>query len=279
MDVYRIVARAAARGLLLFLLMLSVEPAAAQDHPADSISVRVVTYNIAGGRFGSVDSLAATLAQLAPDVVALQEVASNWEAVSQSVDQAEALGLRLGMESFYAPIYTVEDDTLGTRRFGLALLTRHPVVQRQDHPLTRLSTQDETPTPRPMPGFPEIVVRVGEVEVRVFSTHLDFRRDPSVRQEQVREMLGVLGDLSSPTLLLGDLNARPDAPEIAPLLARLGDAWQAGTGPGWTGPVRAPDRRIDYVLFSEHCRVRHAFVDTAATSDHFAVVADLRCAP
>ncbi len=250
----------------------------AQEHQADSVSFRVVTYNIAGGRYGEVDTLAALLASFDPDIVALQEVASNWEEASRSVDQARALGQKLGMTPFFAPIYTVEDEVQGVRQFGLAVLTRHPVVRQVNHDLTRLSTQEENPEPRPMPGFPEVVVRIGGADVRVFDTHLDYRRDPAVRQQQVRDMLATIGDLDGPTLLAGDLNAQPDAPELAPLLAFLRDAWAETDGPGFTIPTAAPTHRIDYVLLSSRCTARQAFVPDVQASDHRPVVADITCA-
>ncbi len=245
----------------------------------DSVSLRVVTFNIAGGRFGDMEAIAAVITALQPDVVALQEVASNWEEASRSTDQADDLGRRLGMEAFYAPIYSTGDGQGGLRRFGLAVLTRHPVVRRVNHDLTRLSTQTESTVPGLMPGFPELITRVGGIDVRVFNTHLDYRRDPAVRQQQVRDMLEIIGAFGGPTLLLGDLNARPEAPEIKPLLARFRDAWSKADGPGFTSPAREPANRIDYVLVSPHCRVRHARVLATGASDHYPVVTDLRCAP
>lgn len=144
-------------------------------------------------------------------MIALEEVASNWDEASAGVDQAEDLGRRLGMEMFYAPIYTVRDatgmqdgidvrdttgtqdategqdasgvkdttdvqeaagaqdtsevqeaagvhDTAGIRRFAFAVLTKHPITRGENHHITRISTQDEEPVPRTMPGFPEVAL-------------------------------------------------------------------------------------------------------------------------
>ena len=88
-------------------------------------------------------------------------------------------------------------------------------------------------------------------------------------------MLRYIGVANVPTLVLGDLNAPPDAPELAPLLARLTDAWPASAGPGFTYPADKPEKRIDYVLVSPHFRVRSATVPTTEASDHRPVVVDL----
>ncbi len=249
--------------------------APAQNRPPKEISFRVITYNIAAARNAGIDDIAAVLDSLRADAIALQEVASNWEEVSAGVDQAEDLGRRLGMESFSAPIYTVQDTT-GVRRFGLAVLTKRPIIRSENHHITRLSTQDAEPVPRMMPGFPEVAVRIDGAEVTIFNTHLDFRQDPSVRRQQVEDMLAIIGSDEETVLLVGDLNARPDAPEIQPLFARFLDSWE-GSEPGFTGPVNNPDRRIDYILHSRNCAVQDVFVHRARTSDHFPVVADLTC--
>jgi endonuclease/exonuclease/phosphatase family metal-dependent hydrolase len=111
--------------------------------------------------------------------------------------------------------------------------------------------------------------------VRIFDTHLDYRADPRVRQQQVTDMLAYIGDASVPTLLFGDLNAPPDAPEIQPLFERLHDTWPASAGAGLTDPADVPQKRIDYVLASKHFRVRSATVPVTLASDHRPVVVDL----
>jgi endonuclease/exonuclease/phosphatase family metal-dependent hydrolase len=112
--------------------------------------------------------------------------------------------------------------------------------------------------------------------VRVFVTHLDYRKDPSVRRTQVAEMLARIGAVDSPTLLLGDMNASPDAAEIQPLFARMRDSWLTTAGPGFTYPADTPTERIDYVFVSPNAKVDTAFVPVVpAASDHRPVVVDL----
>ncbi len=64
-------------------------------------------------------------------------------------------------------------------------------------------------------------------------------------------MVELLGTSRTPTLLVGDLNARPDAPEIKTLTAVLDDTWtEVGVGPGYTIEADNPTARIDYQLHS-----------------------------
>ena len=91
-------------------------------------------------------------------------------------------------------------------------------------------------------------------------------------------------------LLVGDLNARPDAPELDPLRARFIDAWELaedrGDQSGWrfwrrdeghTHPARTPHRRIDQVWVSAGVLVAAAPVlDPEGASDHLPLMVDLQ---
>ena len=129
--------------------------------------------------------------------------------------------------------------------------------------------------PSPAPGLLDALLDVRGHPVRVFNTHLDYRKDPAVRTQQVREMLGFIDDMSVPTLVFGDMNAAPDAPELQPLLTKLHDAWSGSAGPGFTYPADVPRERIDYVLVSPQFSVQGARVPETQASDHRPVVAEL----
>jgi endonuclease/exonuclease/phosphatase family metal-dependent hydrolase len=235
-----------------------------------------MTYNIQAGG-GNLERIAETIRGFAPDIVGLQEVDVHWGERSAFADQAAELAQSLGMQARFAPIYRIAgvDSTEPLREYGVAVLSRCPILSFTNHMLTRLSTQDVSRVPSPMPGFLEARVGVGGTVIRVLDTHLDYRADRRVREQQVAEMLAVLGQSSSPTVLLGDLNAQPQAPELQPLFARLNDVWLGRTDPGFTYPAGAPVRRIDYVLLSRHFAARSARVPVTLASDHRPVVVDL----
>ena len=256
------------------LLVLAV--AACAHAPAGDATLRVMSFNIAAGN-GDLDRIAQTIRAADADLVALQEVDVYWGERSNFVDQAARLGEQLRMQVRFARIYKLPAarPALPAREYGVALLSRHPIASWRNHMLTRLSTQQQAAAPESMPGFLEAAVRVNGTTVRVFNTHIDYRPDPSVRQKQVAEMLAYIGELSTPTLLLGDLNAQPHSPELQPLLERLRDAWPATAGPGYTYPAAEPVRRIDYVLTSAHFRVGSAQVPVTVASDHRPVIVEL----
>ncbi|WP_203350679.1 endonuclease/exonuclease/phosphatase family protein [Streptomyces sp. S-9] len=271
--------------LLAAVLSLTAAPAtAAQDASpsgfrAPAVPLRVATYNIHAGagedQVFDLDRTADALRGLHADVIGLQEVDVHWGERSAFVDEARALAGKLRMRVFFAPIYDLDPAAEGgeRRRYGVAVLSRHPVLHAENHEITRLSTQTPDPVPAPAPGFAEIVIRVKGVRTHVYSTHLDYRADPSIRAAQVADMLDVLADDRGPGILVGDFNAEPSAPELAPLWHTLRDA-APDAGP--TYPAVAPQKRIDLITVSHGITVSGARTHATAASDHRPVVADLR---
>jgi endonuclease/exonuclease/phosphatase family metal-dependent hydrolase len=257
--------------VLAVLSFLVAVPASAAPAP---VTLRVLSYNIHTGigADGVLDlgRTAGAIRATRADVVALQEVDVHWAARSEFRDQAHALARLLRMRVFFAPIYDLDPLPPGAprRQFGVAILSRLPMPHKENHEITRLSTQDPEAVPAPAPGFAEAVVVAKGVAIHVYATHLDYRPDPAVRAAQVADMLRIMS--RGPALLLGDFNATPDAPELAPLWRKLTPA-----PTGRTYPADVPEKRIDYVTFSNGIHVRSASVPATLASDHRPVLAEL----
>ncbi|MEU9578742.1 endonuclease/exonuclease/phosphatase family protein [Streptomyces chilikensis] len=278
-------------GLLGALALPGAAPAGAHaDPPAEAATVplRVVSYNIHAGagtdNVFDLDRQAEELRAMDADVIGLQEVDVHWGARSAWRDLATELGERLGMEVFFAPIYSLDPVTADAprREYGVAVLSRHPVLAAENHEITRLSTQDAEPVPALAPGFAEVEIRVRGLPVHVYTTHLDYRADPSVRAAQVADTLRVMGEdcdrhgRCPRQVLTGDFNAVRTAPELAPLWERLTDASAAAGVDAPTYPALNPRTRIDYVTVSRGAiGVRGVTVPQTLASDHRPVVADL----
>lgn len=261
-------------------VLLSVLLGTAAGNPRSERYLNVMTFNIhhgeAPGGAASLDEMARLIARHEVDVVALQEVDRHWSNRSAYADQVEELAARLGMYAFFGPIYDLPSAEPGrpNRMYGLALLSRFPIVEGRNNVLTRLPTVGSEARTRLMPGFPMIAIDVDGVVLQVYNTHLDYRGDPSVRRQQVAETVALLAEETAPRVLMGDLNAPPEAPELAPLLDLLVDAWRVrGAGDGFTYPADEPVRRIDYILTSPDVRVESVRVVETTASDHRPVVA------
>lgn len=251
--------------------------ACASLHSGDQGSrIRVMSYNIEYGHEG-LDSVAAVISDQHPDIVGLQEVDVRWSARSSFVDQAAMLAQRTGMKYRFARIYSIPnaDPSKAPREFGVALLSRFPIVSFTNHDITRLSTQDSAATPAPLPGLLDVELNVDGRKIRVFNVHLDYRSDPSVREKQVSEIVEYINKDTISTILTGDMNASPDAPELKPLMFRMNDTLGDNATAKATFPSAKPEKKIDYVLTTDSFCPIMTRTPTVYASDHFPVVVDL----
>ena len=227
----------------------------------------VASYNIHAGagedNVFDLDRTAQAIKALDADIVGLQEVDVHWDARSQWLNTIAELAAKLGMYPAFAPIYDLDPPAAGQprRQYGVGVLSRFPLVRTENHSITRLSTQDPNPVPAPAPGFLEVEVDVRGRRVHVYSTHLDYRGDPTVRTLQVADTVKILAQDRRQDLqiLVGDFNAEAGAPELAGLWTRLTDSWTAAgetTGGPNTYPAVAANKRIDFVTVGKGLTVR-----------------------
>lgn len=229
--------------------------------------VRVLTFNVhhGAGPDGRVDldRLAAEIRATGADVVGLQEVDRHYGERSGSADQPGVLGALLGMHVVFGAHVDLDPLAPGAarRQYGTAILTRFPVLSWSD---TLLPAAGPAAEPR---GLLEAVLAAPSGPVRVATTHLA-HDSGTARLAQARFVVDRLAGSAEPVLLLGDLNAPPQAPEIALLTAWSADAGADGEP---TFPAAAPVERIDYVLAEG--RILSHEVRPTASSDHRPVLA------
>ncbi|CAG7606904.1 hypothetical protein PAESOLCIP111_00904 [Paenibacillus solanacearum] len=255
-----------------------------EPHQEREAIIRVMSYNIHSGigmdNEYDLDRIAGEIREAGADIVGLQEVDMHWGKRSRFQDSVAMLAEQLGMHAYFAPIYELPPQNEGEphRKFGVALMSKFPIVRASNRPMTRLSTlsEDRNRGPVTMAGVAETLLDVEGTEVAVYVVHLDYRPDPSVRIIQIGELLEMIAQVEGPKLLLGDFNAKPDAPELVPLFETMKDSWQDvhGDGEGLTFPADHPDRKIDYILRSSHLRALSSFVTETNGSDHRPITTD-----
>lgn len=232
-------------------------------------SLRVVTFNIAHGRGQDrrVDlrRTADTLADLAADVVCLQEVDRHFGERSGWADQCTELADALGMTSAYGPALALRTDRQGApaREYGNAVLARRGLGARAVHALPPRGRAE-----------PRCLLLVELDELTVGSVHLQ-HNNADARARQADAVLAALPP-DRPIVLAGDFNADPGDFELAALRGRLADVWPpAGQGHGATFPSRWPRRRLDQVYVSAHLRPTRARVLRSKASDHRPLLVEL----
>ena len=283
--------------ILLAATSASNALAAPGDPPQRPRELRVMTYNIHHGAGNDsctppprttppqpecaldLQRIADVIRAYDPDLVGLQEVDRYW-ARSGYVDQAAWLAAELGMHYCYGANLDHGPDSHATvpHQYGTAILSRYPILACENTLLPKADPRTE------QRGLLEALVEVEGTPLRFYNTHLQHTGGPggADRTVQVEAILEQIGRPRESVVLVGDLNARPDWPELAPLYERFEDAWlEAGSEPGYTypaSPTAEPDRRIDYV-FVRRVGVESAQVaitpETRMAADHYPVVADL----
>ena len=237
-------------------------------------SIRVMSFNIHHGR-GVDDRLdlarvAAEIRNSGAGIVGLQEVDRHWSERSELADQAAELARALRMHVVYGANLDLDPRNPGEprRQYGNAVLSGVPIRAWRNTLLPRTGNFEQR-------GLLEALITVRRVQVQVFTTHLQHNSQPE-RMAQIAAIREVIGTRQESVVLTGDLNARPDTPEIEAITEDLVDAWtEAGVGSGYTYPAENPTARFDYVLHSDDVRTCTAAVFCTHAADHLPVAAGL----
>ncbi len=228
--------------------------------------VRVMTYNLHNGvnPWGqlNLEALARAIEAQNPDVVALQEVSRGW-IINGSTDMLQWLGQRLGMPYVWNP---TEGDT-----WGNAIFSRYPIIASEAHALP----PDDLLLHR---GFILAQIDIGAAApLNIIDTHYHhLEEDSGIRVVQSQAILAFWQERPT-TLLVGDLNAGPDSPEMIMLHdAGFIDAiTAAGIIPGYTYSSTNPDRRLDYIWYTADLTAANVLITTDTASDHLGVAATI----
>lgn len=237
--------------------------------------VRMMTFNIHHGEniqgVYDLGAIARVIRRSGASIVALQEVDRHFSERSNFDNQPAILAQSLGMNACYGANLDAGAYNGQRRNYGTLLLSSHDIESCENTLLPNLPDKEQR-------GLLHAEMEVDGEILNVYNTHLQHDSEEA-RLLQVGAILDELADEN--TLLLGDLNARPDSQEIARLETALDDVWRAvGDGPGYTYPAEDPDRRIDYIFYSDDLQPQDAFIldGFAGESDHLPLVASFEIA-
>lgn len=247
----------------LLLMLLPIYEAATMPvltaTPASGSPIRVMSYNIHNGfdpqGYLGMEAIAQVIEAQQPDIVALQEVSRGW-AINGSLDMITWLSQRLEMPYVFGPAA----DPL----WGNAILSRYPITTSE---LVKLPT-DDLPLKR---SFIYVQIDVGAGQpLAVIATHFHHKHDDSdIRVLETEAILDYWNN-GSHTILMGDLNAEPDAPEME-LLRQAGFADTAvltNSLPAYTYSAITPERHIDYIWLTPDLTATDFVIPPEPASDH-----------
>jgi len=268
------------RRLLITMLLLAMLPGTARTEATDTLTV--VTLNLWHDQRDwpkRLSVIIATMRELRPDVLCLQEVLQHATLRNQAETLADSLG--------YHVHFTSVDSVHRAKRYGNAILTRHRVLHAGGKNLD--PSNDYRTVAHVRIDFPGRVVDV-------YDTHLHHTPEGSpIRATQIRDLLAFIDSTRADgaVVLAGDFNAELETPEMRLLSGDFVDAFKAvhpsatreeavtfnaifGVDPG----------AIDHIFVSKAARTlltprasevlfREPGPDSVWASDHFGVVARL----
>jgi endonuclease/exonuclease/phosphatase family metal-dependent hydrolase len=250
--------------------------------------VRIVTFNIAHGRGlaplqgmttrrrirSTLLKIARLLAELQPDIVALQEIDENsrW---AGNFDQLEFLREFGGFDH---AVFGINNRRAGliNLSYGNAILSRHRITESENIAFGRSQVGEK--------GFLFAEIDVHGRRLPVANMHLHYRSRRH-RFAQVDRFLAYLRDKQrdrrhhwalSP-IVCGDLNnTRASSDATATLLSHLHDYGDYTLHPltGRTFPSPLPSRTLDFIFLPPGAKHARSQVLRCHLSDHRPVVAD-----
>ena len=252
------------------------------------VRLRLVTFNIAHGRGlnpvqGTTSArklrvnlrrIAALLARLAPDIVALQEIdeRSRW---AGNFDHLDYLRVHAG---FAHAAFGINNRRAGlfNLSYGNAFLSRHPLREAETVVFGRRSFGEK--------GFLFVEADVGGRRIPLVNVHLPF----SSRTQRLRQLDRLVSWLrekhrlrsaawSVPPVICGDFNNPGTSNDAtASLLSHLGDYcdYELHPGVGRTFPSLLPRRTLDFVFLPAGCAGARSEIVPAILSDHRPVLAE-----
>lgn len=194
----------------------------------------------------------------APDIIALQEVDSRRARDVGVPDAFDILRNALGTHGAHAYALSTADG-----HYGQALISRWPLVASSVHDLSfperepRRAISAEIDTPAGV--------------LRVIATHLGLSLRERSRQAQT--LLGLVGRLERPTVVMGDFNDWLWRGSVRRALRRVLPRCTAHR----TFPAALPVLRLDCIYVSSAVRFVSCGTDPSARSmsDHLPVIADV----
>lgn len=238
--------------------------------------IRLMTYNVrhCTGMKGdfNLQRTAGVIEKFAPDFVALQELDSCAKR-SRGLDELRLLGEQTLMRPTYAAAINITGG-----KYGVGLLSKErPISVKR----IALPSRDENRVLL-VCEFKDLVVAV---------THLSLLQDE--RPAMIDTIISEAARWNKPFIIMGDLNAHPDSPEIKKL-AKAFNIINDTKSPSF--PADKPNELLDYIAIAKRektapkrveknphysnsakeCVKRGAWViDNSESSDHRPVVADI----
>ena len=249
---------------VLFTLFIGINLLWSQENNRDSKIVKILSFNILHGETTKgdfdFDAIAKVIIDTDPDLVALHEVDFKTNR-AKNYDLATELGWRVKMAPIFGRAMYYDGG-----EYGEAILSKYTFLNFRNVALPH------SPGNEPRVAI-EITTVISSGDTIAFvGTHLDHLRDEKDRVDQVKKINEVFSINKYPTILAGDLNAKPKSNPINILEEIWGVSYDK-TNPKPTFPSDNPEIKIDYVIFYPKNKwkvIETQVIQDSIASDHCA---------
>ncbi len=229
--------------------------------------LRVMTYNIHQGIDADLkmdlEAIVAAIQTEEPDILVLNEV-NRTRAINGYTEVLSLISIETKMPFILGNNYA-------DGQYGNALLTNLPVIEWDNTHFEHNTTETR--------GVLRVVIETAAGPVTLYGTHLDHIASPKdVRQEQAAEVLD-LWNQNPRSIFLGDLNARPETPEIQQIYAAgfvdVVEATEQGEVFTFWTPDPEPGYRIDHIFVTPDLEFGAVRIPSTRASDHLPIVVEI----
>jgi len=246
--------------LFIFAVSLSVTAQTA-------LPFRVMTYNLRFGELASLESLAAYIRKINPDIVALQEVDSKTNRELAPLQNGKDF---ISTLAFYTGLFGIYGKTIefSNGYYGIGILSKYPII-----------ASERVMLPNPDPRGEDRALLISTIDLPdnrqlIFAcTHLDLTADK--RKVEMTAIKDHFKNKKGIYILAGDFNTTPLEGEVAKYLPN----WKDALPLEFTFPAKNPEEKIDYILYDNPQKVKvvDAFVDRSSKlSDHLPGIANFK---
>ena len=263
--------------ILFFLLTVLIPFTILPQEDNDTLYLKIMTYNIhhGAGLDGKIDlkRIAQVIRETGVDLVALQEV-----------DQAteRSLGIKI-LDSLSAltkmHLYFDKNIDFEGGEYGNGILSRLPILVKYNYHYNMFYEGEQR-------GLLQTVVDFLGNEILFMDTHLDYRSSDSERVSNIDEIKNEIKKYPDmPVIICGDFNDTAMSRTYLKMKESFSDVWEErGDGKGLTYPSDYPEKRIDYIFYSNRDEEKNKIIIEPAmitvfrsgASDHLPVVAEFK---
>lgn len=206
----------------------------------------------------SIDRICRSINSYSPDVVALVEVDMGSFRTGY-LNQAELIADRL--ESYQSSGIKYAENSLG-RKIPILRQQANTILNRVDNSNARFHYFPV--------GFKRLVIELDLGSCSIFLVHLALQK--RTRSTQLKHLMEFIPE-NKPVILTGDFNTLKGCDELTPLCDRFG-LQNANTLNQPTYPSWAPEKQLDFILYSQEIEPVSLKIPKINFSDHLPLIFD-----